>query len=246
MASPSFTIPPNWQLPEALRRRLGTAVGRQRHMVHEDDVLVVAHEVPETGERMRRGILFWRDSQQQWHASNGEPGAVAVSNLVSRYAKRLEQFDRDELAAKKSLDYLPLLDGLAPVQRAVRNLYTVLQEARRAVPDCRELIDARDAAYEVSRTAELLYQDAKNAMEIAVIRQSEENAANSEQMNIAAHRLNIMAAIFFPLATLGGIFGTTLTDGWSWSKTAAPFALFLLAGLISGVALASYVSRRKR
>ncbi len=246
MASPSFIVPANWQLPEALRRRLGTAEGRQRHMVHEDDILVVAHEVPESGERLRRGILFWRDNQDEWRSSNGEPGAAAISNLVGRYAKRLEQFDRAEAAATKSSDYLPLLEGLAPVQRAVRNLYDVLQEARRAVPDCRELIDARDSAYEVSRTAELLYQDAKNAMEIAVIRQSEESAANSEQMNVAAHRLNIMAAIFFPLATLGGIFGTTLTDGWSWSKTAAPFALFLLTGLVSGVALAIFVRRSKR
>lgn len=246
MSNPSYIIPSNWQLPDAIRRRLGASVGRQRHMVHEDEVLVVAHEVPEINEQRRRGILFWRDAQKEWHASNGEPGKVAISNLVERYVKRLEQFDRDETAAQKSSDYLPLLEGLTPVQRASRNLYDVLQDARKAVPDCSELIDARDAAYEASRTAELLYQDAKNAMDIAIVRQAEEQSVSSEKMNVAAHRLNIMAAIFFPLATLGGIFGTTLTDGWSWSQSAAPFALFLTAGLVCGAVLAIFVSRQAK
>ena len=42
--------------------------------------------------------------------------------------------------------------------------------------DIRELIEVRDYAYDVSRTAELLYQDAKNSMEIAVVRRAEEQA----------------------------------------------------------------------
>jgi len=244
MPSPDFAIPSIWQLPDEFRRRLGTTVGRQRLMVHEEQLLLVAHDVPEASERRRRGLLFWRDADKQWHASNGDPGEVALSILVEKYSKRLEQFDAAEVAALKSTEYLPLLEGLTPLGRSARNLYELLAEARRAVPDCRELIDARDAAYEMSRNAELLYQDAKNAMDIAIIRQAEEQAKSSEQMSVASHRLNLMAAIFFPLATLGGIFGTTLTDGWSWSQTAAPFILFLIVGLISGAILVGFVGKK--
>ncbi len=89
------------------------------------------------------------------------------------------------------------------------------------------LIEQRDRAYEVARRCELLYDDAKNGMDVAVIRRAEEQAAAAHEMTLAAHRLNKLAAAFFPIATLGAIFGTTLTDNWSWSRTAGPFALFL-------------------
>ncbi|MEO8270834.1 MAG: hypothetical protein ABI557_14010, partial [Aureliella sp.] len=103
----------------------------------------------------------------------------------------------------------------------------------------------RDRAYDISRTAELLYQDAKNSMELAVVRRAEEQATASHKMSVSAHRLNTMAAIFFPLATLGSIFGTTFTENWSWSATAGPFILFLIVGLVTGFGLALFVNRRE-
>jgi hypothetical protein len=54
----------------------------------------------------------------------------------------------------------------------------------------------------------------------------------------------VMAALFFPLATLGAVFGTTLTDNWSWSKTEIPFLGFLGGGLVAGLLLAMIISRR--
>ncbi|WP_145077872.1 magnesium transporter CorA family protein [Aureliella helgolandensis] len=239
----SLIIPPNWQLPDALRKRVGNAAGRQRMMQHEQQLLIVAHLVPEPGEHSRRGVLFWRDGQAEWHASNGDPGKVAIDQLLGNYAKALEVFDGQEARAKRADEYVPILEGLAPLSRAVRNFSDVLQEARRAAPDCDQLIDARDRAYEIARTAELLYQDTKNSMDIAVVRRAEEQALASQRTTAAAHRLNTMAALFFPLATLGAIFGTTLTENWSWSFSSGPFILFLLSGLVAGVALAVFVNR---
>jgi Mg2+ and Co2+ transporter CorA len=237
-------VPSNWQLPDAFRQRLGSSVGRQRMMQHDGHLLIVAHEVPRTGERNRKGLLFWRDAEGTWRASNGEAGGAAIGSLVSRYEKTIDEFEKMEAGADKAVEYFPLLDGLSPMQRAARNFHSVLVDARKAFPEVRELIDLRDEAYEMSRAAELLYQDTKNSMDIAVVRQSEEQAITSNRMSIAAHRLNIMAAVFFPLATLGGIFGTTLTDGWSWSDSPAPFLLFVTVGLITGVLLAIIISRK--
>ncbi len=235
-------IPATWQLPETFRSRLGSTVGRQRVMGHEGELLIVAHQPPKADENTRRGVLFWYDSQT-WQASNGEPGKVAIQKLIDGYAKRIDEFDQQEDRAQRAQDYLPLLDGLAPLMRSSRNFHDVLDEARKLAPELRELIDLRDHAYEMSRTAELLYQDAKNSMDVAVVRRAEEQAQASHNMSVTAHRLNTMAAIFFPLATVGTIFGTTLTENWSWSQTVGPFVLFVSLGLLAGVMLASFVNR---
>ncbi len=239
-------VPANWQLPEVFRRRLGNSVGRQRSMFEESHLLIVAHQVPAADEGVRRGVLFWRSPEGEWKASNGDPGKAAISNLLDAYEKRLEEFDKMEARAVRADEYLPLLDGLAPFQRSLRNLYEVLQEARKVGDGFDELIDVRNRAYELSRSAELLHQDAKNAMDVAVIRRAEEQAVSSERMAKASHRLNILASIFFPLATLGAIFSTTLTEGWSWSRSASPFFAFLLCGGVLGMILVSFVISDRR
>jgi tetratricopeptide (TPR) repeat protein len=210
----------------------------------EDHLLIISHDVPEAGESNRRGIIFWREPSGEWHASNGDPGKVAISNLLGKYEKALEEFDQMEAKAQRSDEYLVLLEGLGPFVRASRNWLNVLQDARTAYPDALELIDLRDRAYEISRTAELLNQDARNSMDVAVVRRAEEQSLASAQMAVSAHRLNALAAIFFPLATLGTIFGTSLTEGWTWSRTPVPFLLFLAAGGFFGVVLSAFVHRK--
>jgi hypothetical protein len=237
-------IPANWSsFPDEFRKRLGTTVGRQRCMQSDGQILIVAHQVPEHDEASRRGILFWRDVGGEWKSSNGDPGRVALGMHMDRYSKRLDAFEQQEAAAMKADDYLPLLEGLAPIVRSNRNLLEALEEARKAVPDARELIDHRDRAYDLSRQAELLYEDSKNSMEVAIVRRADEQAQSTHQMMVAAHRLNVLAALFFPFATLGALFGTTLTENWSWSKSPVPFILFVLLSLIGGLVLTIYVTR---
>jgi hypothetical protein len=62
-------------------------------------------------------------------------------------------------------------------------------------------------------------------------------------MMLAAHRLNILAALFFPFAILGSILGTTLTDNWTWSHSAIPFVLYVVAGSVIGLLLTRFISR---
>lgn len=237
-------IPSNWSsFPEEFRLRLGTNVGRQRVMKSNGDLLVVAHVAPEHDEAGRRGVLFWRDQQGEWRCSNGDLGNVALGMHLDRYAKRIDQYEHQETIAVRADDYLPLLEGIAPLVRSCRNLLDTLEEARKALPEERTLIDHRDRAYDLSRQAELLYEDAKNSMEVAIIRRADEQASSTHQMTVAAHRLNMLAAMFFPFATLGAIFGTTLTDNWSWSHSALPFVLFLITGLLIGIVLAGVIAK---
>jgi hypothetical protein len=227
-------VPANWQLPDVIRRRLGKSVGMQRVMFEEGHLVIIAHEVPKVSEDTRHGILFWRDPQGEWRCSNGDPGTVGIENLLQRYDKRVDEFDIAEARAKSADEYLRLIEGLTPVSRAAQHLHAVLQESRKLVPEAVELIDLRNRAYEISRTAELQYQYTRDEMDVAVIRRSEEHVRASDRMAKSAHRLNLMAAFFLPLATVSGVFGTTLTENWSWSESALPFALMLLTGLAAG------------
>lgn len=243
MSSP--LVPGSWsKFPDDFRERLGNSVGRQRTMAADSQLLIVAHEVPEPDEAMRRGVLFWRDGSGTWRCSNGEPGIDSMSKHLDRYAKRIEELDEQENRAQQADDYPPLLDGLAPIVRSVRHLLDAFEEARKLMPHVRELIDVRDRSYDLCRQAELLYEDTKNSMEVAIVRRADEQTRVAHQMMVASHRLNMLVSLFFPIATLGSILGTTLTDGWSWSHSPIPFAAFLVTGALSGVIMANYIGRK--
>jgi len=212
--------------------------------MHADShLLIVGHFVPEPDEATRRGILFWRDAAGEWKCSNGDPGRAALAMHLDRSSKRLEACEQQEQAAMRADDYLPLLEGLAPLVRTQRNFFETLEEARKAMPEVRELIDHRDRSYDLSRQADLLYEDAKNSMDVAIVRRADEQAESTQQMTVAAYRLNILAALFFPFATLGAIFGTTLTENWSWSQSPSPFVLFVLVSLIAGFILTMFIAK---
>lgn len=212
-------------------------------MQADGNILIVAHQAPERDEVGRRGVLFWRDASGEWRCSNGDPGKASLGMHLDRYSKKLDAFELAVSKAMRADDYLALLEGLAPVVRSNRNLFETLDEARKAVPEDRTLIDHRDKAYDLSRQADLLYEDSKNSMDVAIVRRADEQAQASNKMMVAAHRLNTLAALFFQFATLGAIFGTTLTDNWTWSQSAVPFLIFVLVSGLTGLALAKFVNR---
>ena len=125
-------------------------------------------------------------------------------------------------------------------------MHAVLGEARKQVSEDRNLINLRDNAYDLDRRAELLYSTAKNGLDYAVARRAEEQAQNSEHMAVASHRLNVLAAFFFPIATLTAIFGVNLNHGLESSP--APFAFLGLigVGLVMGAVLALFITRSSK
>ncbi len=113
----------------------------------------------------------------------------------------------------------------------------------------RNLIVARDHAYELMRRADLLQHDAKNGLDFAVAWQAEQQAESSYQMSVATHRLNLLVAFFFPIATVMTIFGANLRHGFeSWDRTSGPLPLLatLAAGLLCGFLLTGFVTRPAR
>ena len=227
-------IPATWQLPESIRRRLGSKVGMQRVIYEEENLVIVAHDVPAPTERVRRGILIWRKPDGTWSSSNGELGNIAIEKLLQKYDQAITKFESAEARANKADAYLKIVEALAPVSRSLQNFSNVMKEARKQVPDATELIDLRDRAYELARSAQLNYQMTRDEMDVAMIVRGEEHSRIADRMAQASHRLNMMAAFFLPLATISGVFGTTLTDNWSWSSSVVPFLLMITLGLLAG------------
>ena len=131
--------------------------------------------------------------------------------------------------------------------RAIRNLHAALQDAREKIPGDRDLIKARDRAYDLERTSDLLISDVRNALQYATARKAEEQAAASHQMAVSAHRLNMLAAFFFPIATLTAIFGTNLSH--PLEKVLPPpqaFFAVIATGALLGLLLASYLIKASR
>ena len=238
-------LPREWEIPQQLRDRLGEQVGRQRAMAADGHLLVILHDPPGPEEVDRCGRFFWRQPDGTWHASQGN-GPQALANYLEEYEQLLEGLEEQEKGADTAREYFEVLRDLAPLLRAARNMYLALQQARDLVPRSKGLINLRDAAYSNERLAELLYSDTKNSLDFVIARRTEEQAAASHQMAVSSHRLNVLVAFFFPIATLSAIFGVNMRFGLEEDRVNSiiPFVAMLALGLVSGFVLKSLITRQ--
>jgi hypothetical protein len=236
------SLPSAWNgVPELFRARIGEAAGRQRAMATDGHLLLVLHSPPGLNDDRRDGRFFWRDAAGNWKATNGT-GAQALRQHLQEFATRLDQLDEQFESAASARDYFELLQAIARLHRSTRNLHAALQQARELIPNDRELLSIRDRAGELERSAELLHTDAKNGMDYTLARNSEELAKRSDAMLVSAHRLNLLAALFFPLATVSAIFGMNLVHGWEHDSSTHAFWIVLIAGFICGLMLMALIA----
>ena len=243
MTAAKNVLPVAWKVPDVFRARLGEAAGRQRTMESAGHLLLVLHEPPEAGETERRGRFFWRDDKGGWKSNSLGAGIQALRKHVAEYAERLDALDSRLQQAQLSDDYFFVLQALGPLCRASRHLHAVLQQARELAPADRELITLRDQAGEIERFAELLQSDARHGLDFLIARKTEEQAQRGYEMAVSAHRLNLLAAIFFPVATLSAIFGMNLEHGLPHESNAI-FWTVLAIGFVSGVLLTLLIAGR--
>jgi len=241
---PHPLLPSTWNVPETFRQRLGTIAGRQRAMTAEGHLLLVLHDLPDPTTNERAARLFWRAADGSWKAGDGETGSAALEAHLRKFAERVEQLESQEDQASRAVDYFKLLQQVVPLFRTARNLHTTLQQARDAVPKDRELIHFRDQAGELERAIELLHADIENGLSFTVAHQAEEQSKRAHEMATAAHRLNVLAAIFFPVGTLAAIFGMNLSHGLEQWNAPWVFWAVLVGAFLSGLLLALLIVRR--
>lgn len=217
-------------------------------MFADGHLLLVLHAVPQDGQAERVGRLFWRSPSGKWKASHQADGARALDSHLREYRRRIEQLEDQEHKAESADDYFAVLNDLTPVFRAARNLQIAMQTAREQTQDARDVIDYRDRTYEIERQADLLHQDTKNGLEFSVARRADDQARASYRMSVASHRLNVLVAFFFPIATLCAVFSTTFSYGEPLKQmeqqyAPLPFIGMLIVGLAIGLLLKSTITR---
>ncbi|REK26453.1 MAG: hypothetical protein DWQ42_09000 [Planctomycetota bacterium] len=236
-------LPSMWQVPQLFRNRLGSTVGRQRAMAADGHLLLVLHAPPKPDEQERVGRFHWRSPEGEWTSNELGKGVGALAKHLDEFEGRIAALDRKEEQAKTAEDYFAVLDQLAPLYRAARNLHAVLQEARTMFPEYLEIIELRNRAYAIERTAELLFEGTKNSLEFHLAQRAEVQAKSSQRMAAAAHRLNILAAFFFPIVTLMAILGVDFARAAENFGLAGDvfFVSVLLLGLVAGGFLTYFV-----
>jgi len=203
-------------------------------MLADGHLLLVLHQVPRPGDRTRTGVFYWRKPDGGWVFSGGY-GVKALFRHLEEYTAAEESFARDYERAQTAEDYFEILEGMLPLRLATQNLHATLQSAREGIPQDKDIIDLRDWAYDIERTLDLLYENAKNALDYKIAQRVEEQSQWSMRSVEAGHRLNVLAAIFFPLTAVSCLFGMNVVSGLEnssfltfWFITLGAFGLGLM------------------
>lgn len=239
-------IPPTWNLPEAIRLRLGAnTYGRQRAIIEEGHALLVLHKPPGPDDRTREGVLFWRNTAGEWQCNRGGPGPGGLKRHVQAYADIEAKLTEDYETAASSTALFDLLETMVPLVRASRSLHNALQTAREAIKQDAFIIEVRDLAYEVERNMDLLIEDVRNAIQQGTAREAEAQAQASKEALAASHRLNILAALFLPLTAITSLFGMNFSTGLD-EKIPMLFWLIFAGGVALGFGMKSWVTARPK
>ena len=232
-------------LPEAIRNRLGREAGPQRSMLEEGHVLVIVHRIPGPDERERVPVYFHRAPGGDWRSSwSAGDGIAGLEAFLAEYERRIHALEEAEMVAARAADFHELLAAAAPVLRSARGLHRALQQAREMAREDRALINFRDQAAGLERSAELLMQDAQFGLNYTAARQAEAQAASAAQMASSAHRLNLLAALFLPLTALCSVFGMDIHSGLE--NRVDVFWVIVGIGLGLGLLFTAGVARRHR
>lgn len=235
-------LPKLWAVPDSIRNRLGREPGPQRAMFEDGHLLLILHQLPGPDDHQRKAALFWRNPEGDWKTNLQGTGIGALNDHMRSYDSKLTELEEAENKANTATEYHTVLEKLAPVLRSSRGLHRAIQQARESVKTERELINMRDQAAAIERNAELLLQDAQFGLNFTVARQAEAQAATARQMASAAHRLNLLAALFLPLTALASVFGMEIHS--KLPDTAVNFWLICICGLLLGLLVMGFLSKK--
>ena len=234
----------SWELPQEIERRLGeTTYGRQRAIFEAGHLLIVLHTPPKEEEAERECILFLRDPDGTYQCNGRDGGSQRLRKLLAEYDELFERLDRRYDQSKSPSELFELMRALVPLNRATTNLYSAMQAARGYIEGDTFLIAMRDEAYEVSRNFELLAADVKLALDYQIAENTEEQAEQGAQMAVAQHKLNVLAAVTFPLMALATLLGMNLTHGYE-ERSPTLFWVVVVAGFVVGWAVKGWVTQR--
>lgn len=243
-----MTAPKVWDLPSEIRRRLTDRSVRQRTLVAGEHVLMALHEAPKARTSDRKVAYFWKNAQGEWFFSGRGAGLAPLRMMIDAYEAAVEELEAVRNADPDTRGLYRILEHATPLLRAARNLFDALERARVAITDPSQrqpLERPADRMSDVIRAAELLRDDARHALDYEIARESRVQSQVNREQARAAHRLNVLAAIFLPLGTIAAAFGMNISHGL---ETGPPWIFWLVtsAGAALGIGLSGYILGFKR
>lgn len=232
-----------WRLPAEIEARLGSeSWGAQRAIFEAEHLLLVLHAPPLTDGNERDHEVFLRQPDGKWLYEGQEHGEHALARYLEEYRKVIEQLEARFDKAKEIDALFAVIDILIPLARSAAHMKDALQAAREHLGK-REprLIDMRDRAVEIARGAELLLADARLALDYRLARSAEDQARAAQAASLAQQKLNVLAAVAFPLMSVSAVFGMNLHSGIE-DLHSVVFWLVFLGGVVLGVLVKSWVS----
>lgn len=232
-------LPSTWGVPDALRARVGASAGRQRLLVESGHHLLILHDIPDSHDpTVRDGRLFCRFPDGTWRSTGSADASIRpLEEHLDRYKMELDALEDGVESATRSDDWFGILQRVTPLCRTATNMARVLDEFRRALgPDAR-VIAVRDRAVDIERGAELVRAWAAQGLEHALARANEEQAKLGTFLAASSHRLNLVAAMTFPLTAVGSFFGVNLASGVENSLSPYLFWAVGLGSVALGLAL---------
>ena len=234
-----------WELPPEIEARLGeTTYGPQRAIYEAGHLLIVLHSPPGIEDMERDVVVFWRKPNGEHWYNGCDGGEARLRSLLQGYRTRWEECEELFEAADSASALFAVLEILVPISRSATNLANALQTARELVKKDKFLIGMRDEAHEVARAYELLMADAKHSVDYRMARHAEAQAAQTGEMTRAQHKLNILAALTFPMMAFATLFGMNLQSGLEESSLLVFWGVLVAAFLI-GFAIKSWVVRER-
>lgn len=213
-------------------------------MLADGHLLLVLHRLPKPRDRTRTGVFYWRKPDGSWLYSGGGSGINPLVKHLKEYGDAEEKLALAYDQAQTAEDYFEILESMAPLRLATKNLHSTLQSAREGVPNDKDIIDLRDWAHDIERSLDLLYEKTKNALDYTIAQRAEQQTRLSVASVEAGYRLNILAAIFFPLTALSCLFGMNVASGLEGDSVVTFWAIALVS-LFIGLWVRQWVVKGK-
>jgi Mg2+ and Co2+ transporter CorA len=230
MNSSTFEVPPS------LAHHVGRSVGRQRVITDDGAVLIVLHRPPIDDYWKREGVFLLKKPNTAW-LTKGERSARI---LLDSYRTVACGFDEEFEDASTPSALFALLDRLVPIRRSARNVHAVLAEAGKHLREDTELAEWINFAYETERGLDLLYDDIRHTIDSHLARIEEEHMELAKQSVIATNRLNLLVALFLPLATIASVLGMNLSHGIN-KDDPRYFMAVVVFGILLGIGVLCYI-----
>jgi uncharacterized integral membrane protein len=236
----SVSVPASWNVSQRLMDRLAGKVVKQRALAEGKELLLVLHEVPESGNHERESVLYFRDTEGNWHWLP-EGKEKSPQGVFDRYEDHLEWLGKLSDEAASAEQYFVVYMKMLPIGIALRNAHFALQSAVDQIPCQADLLDLRDRAQVLEREAEILLNETKAGLEFLNAKKAEQQAELSLQMALQQQRLNWLVALFVPLTLIGSLLGMNLSHGLEGSPPVV-FWSIATSGVLLGILLLVFIN----